>query len=233
MTTETRPEYSAVGKRVTRIEGASKVTGGSIYAADVQVPNMLHCKLVLSPYAHARIVSIDTAKALAIDGVEHVVLAEDFSQAVKDGSNPAVDASNRGAALLAHKQAVFAGEPVAAVLAETPSAAEEGVEAVEVSYEELPSVLDLEAAMEEDSPLARPPLSDIDRTEEEGHVTLDVDTEEAEGKPTNVASHVSFTRGDIEAGFAESDVIVERTWRSASMHQGYIEPHATVADFSP
>ena len=233
MTTETRPEYSSVGKRDTRIEGAGKVTGGAIYAADVQVPDMLHCKLVHSPHAHARIVSIDATKALAIDGVERVIVAEDFGQAVKDGSNPAIDASNRGAALLAHKQAVFTGEPVAAVLAETPSAAEEGVEAVEVTYEVLPHVLDLEAAMEDGSPLARPPVSDIDHSEEEAHVTLDVDTEEAEGKPTNVASHVSFTRGDIEAGFAESDVIVERTWRSASMHQGYIEPHATVADFKP
>ncbi|MEE8336579.1 MAG: xanthine dehydrogenase family protein molybdopterin-binding subunit [Dehalococcoidia bacterium] len=232
MATETRPEYAVVGKRETRIEGASKVTGGTIYAADVQVPHMLHCKLVLSPHAHARIVSIDTAQALAVDGVELVVLAEDFSKAVKDGSNPAIDASNRGAALLAHAQVGFAGEPVAAVLAETPSAAEEGAQAVEVSYEELPAVLDLEAAMEDDSPLARPPLGEVDRSEEEAHVTLEVEAEEAEEKATNIASHVSFTRGDIEAGFAESDVVIERKWRSASMHQGYIEPHATVADYN-
>jgi CO/xanthine dehydrogenase Mo-binding subunit len=232
MATETRPEYNVVGKRETRIEGPGKVTGSTIYAADVQVPNMLHCKLVHSPHPHARIVSIDTSKALAIDGVELVVLAEDFSKAVKDGSNPAIDASNRGAALLAHTQVGFAGEPVAAVLAETPSAAEEGAEAVEVTYEELPAVLDLEAAMEEGSPLARPPLGDVDRSEEEAHVTLDVDTDEAEGKPTNIASHVAFTRGDIEAGFAESDVVIERKWSSAMMHQGYIEPHATVADYN-
>ena len=87
--------------------------------------------------------------------------------------------------------------------------------------------------MRENSPLARPPVSDVDRTEEEGHVTLDVETEEAEGRATNISSHVSFARGDIEQGFAEADVVVERSWRSATMHQGYIEPHATVADFSP
>jgi CO/xanthine dehydrogenase Mo-binding subunit len=232
MATETRPEYNVVGKRETRVEGPGKVTGSAIYAADVQVPNMLHCKLVHSPHPHARIVSIDIAKALAIDGVAQVVLAEDFSKVVKDGSNPAIGASNRGSALLAHGQVGFAGEPVVAVLAETPSAAEEGAEAVEVTYEELPAVLDLEAAMQDDSPLARPPLGDVDRSEEEAHVTLDVDADEAEGKATNIASHVAFTRGDIDAGFTESDVVVERKWRSAPMHQGYIEPHATVADYN-
>ena len=131
MATETRPEYNVVGKRETRVEGPGKVTGSTIYAADVQVPNMLHCKLVHSPHPHARIVSIDIAKALAVDGVTQVVVADDFSKAVKDGSNPAIGASNRGSALLAHGQVGFAGEPVAAVLAETPSAAEEGAEAVE------------------------------------------------------------------------------------------------------
>ena len=232
MATETRPEYKHVGQRETRVEGATKVTGSAIYAADVQVPNMLHCKLVLSPHAHARIVSIDDSKALAVDGVVQVVTADDIGKAVKDGSNPTVDAGNRGEALLAHGRAGFAGEPVAAVLAETISAAEEGAAAVEVVYGKLPAVLELAAAMEEDSPLARPPVIDIDRTEEEGHVTLEVDEEEGEGKPSNISSHVSFTRGDIDEGFASSDVIVERTWHSAKMHQGYIEPHATVADYN-
>jgi CO/xanthine dehydrogenase Mo-binding subunit len=232
MATETRPEYKHVGQRETRVEGATKVTGSAIYAADVQVPNMLHCKLVLSPHAHARIVSIDDSKALAVDGVVQVVTADDIGKAVKDGSNPTIDAGNRGEALLAHGRAGFAGEPVAAVLAETISAAEEGAAAVEVVYGELPAVLELAAAMEEDSPLARPPVIDIDRTEEEGHVTLEVDEEESEGKPSNISSHVSFTRGDIDEGFAASDVIVERTWHSAKMHQGYIEPHATVADYN-
>ena len=231
MTTVERPEHRVVGKREKRIEGPGKVTGATVYTADVQIADMLHCKLVLSPHAHARIVSIDPAAALAIDGVERVILAEDFSQAVTDGSNPAIDASNRGDALLAHAEAVFAGQPVAAVLGESPSAAEEGAEALVVTYEELPAVLDLEDAMRDDSPLARPPVSGIDRTEEEGHVTLDVEAEEAEGKPTNIASHVSYSRGDVEEGFAAADIIVERAWRSATMHQGYIEPHATLAQF--
>ena len=233
MTTTERPDYRAVGKRETRIEGPGKVTGETVYTADVQLDHMLHCKLVGSPHPHARIVAIDASAALAVDGVVQVITAEDFSRAVPDGSNPAIGASNRGDALLAHREVVFAGQPVAAVLAESPSAAEEGADAVAVEYEELTAVLDLEAAMQDDSPLARAPLTDIDRTEEEGHVTLDVETEEAEGKLTNVASHVSYARGDVEQGFAEAEIVVERTWHSATMHQGYIEPHATVADYEP
>ena len=226
------PAYALVGQRITRVEGPGKVTGEAVYAADVQLPNMLHCKLVVSPHAHARIVSIDPSSALEAPGVERVITAADLARAVRDGSNPTVDASNRGDAMLAHGEAVFAGQPVAAVLAESESAAIEGADLVSVEYEQLPVVLDLEAAMQADSPLARSPVSDVDRTEEEGHVTIDVDVEEAEGKPTNISSHVSFSRGDIEQGFADADLVLERTWRSATIHQGYIEPHATVADFS-
>ena len=176
--TESRSEYKTIGQRATRVEGATKVSGSAVYAADVQVPHMLHRKLVLSPHPHARIVSIDAAAALAAPGVERVITAEDMSDAVQDGSNPAIGASNRGDALLAHGEAVFAGQPVAAVLAETVSAAEEGAAALAVEYEELPAVLDIEAAMREDSPLARSPVSDVDRTEEDAHVTIDVEAEE-------------------------------------------------------
>jgi CO/xanthine dehydrogenase Mo-binding subunit len=232
MTSE-RAEHRSVGKRETRIEGPGKVTGLTQYTGDVQLPNMLHCKLVLSPHAHARIGSIDGSAALAIDGVTHVVTAEDLDRGTKDGSNPSIDASNRGDALLAYREAVFAGQPVAAVLAETPWAAEEGAEAVVVSYQELPAVVDVEAAMQPDSPLARAPVTDVDRSEEAAHVTIDVAEEESEGKPTNIASHVSFSRGDVAQGFAEADIVYERTWRSATMHQGYIEPQSNVAAYEP
>ncbi|MEZ4504121.1 MAG: xanthine dehydrogenase family protein molybdopterin-binding subunit [Dehalococcoidia bacterium] len=233
MTTTERPEHTAIGKREKRIEGPGKVTGLTQYTADVSLPNMLHCKLVLSPHPHARIISIEGRDALTVDGVTHVITAEDLARGTKDGSNPAVDASNRGDALLAHREVVFAGQPVAAVLAETPWAAEEGAAAVVVTYEELPAVLDVEAAMQPDSPLARPPVEHVDRSEEAAHVTIDVQEEESEGKPTNIASHVSFSRGDVAQGFAESDVIYERTWRSATMHQGYIEPQSNVASYEP
>ena len=103
--------YTTVGKPITRVEGTHKVTGGSVYAADIQLPGMLHCKLLRSPYAHARIVSIDAAKALALDGVERVITAADLPELKP------YRMSNRAYNLLAGAEAVFHGEPVAAVLA--------------------------------------------------------------------------------------------------------------------
>jgi len=216
--------FTTVGKPITRVEGTHKVTGDSVYAADVQLPGMLHCRLLRSTHAHARITRIDTSKAQALEGVERVVTATEM---------PKVEArrlSNRGYNLLADDEVVFAGQPIAAVLAEDASVAEEAIELIEVEYEPLPVVLDPIAAMAEGSPLARKPVSDIDRSEARGHVTVNVEEKES-GKPSNVASQARFSRGDIEQGFAEADVVVERTWRSAMMHQGYIEPHATVADY--
>jgi CO/xanthine dehydrogenase Mo-binding subunit len=233
MTTTDRPQYRSIGTRAKRVEGPSKVTGTTVYTADVQLPRMLHAKLVLSPHPHARIVKIDTAPTLAVPGVTRVVLAEDLSAATRDGSNPAVNASNRGDALIAHREVVFAGQPVAVVLGESLAAAEEGAAVLAVEYEPLPAVLDVEAAMQPGSPLARPPVHDVDRSEESAHVTIDVKEQDDAGKPGNISSHVSFARGDVAQGFAESEIVYEHTWRSATLHQGYIEPQASVADYQP
>ena len=216
--------YTTVGKPITRVEGTHKVTGGSVYAADIQLPGMLHCKLLRSPYAHARIISIDATKALALDGVERVITAADLPE-----FKP-YRMSNRAYNLLAGEEAVFHGEPVAAVLAHDLSRAEEALELIDVVYEELPAVLDPLDAMRDDAPLARAPVIEIDRSESKGHVTVDVE-EEMSDKASNVVSQTKFSRGDVEQGFADADVIVERTWRTAMMHQGYIEPHATVASY--
>ncbi len=231
MTTIERPRYNAVGEREPRVEGLHKVTGRTVYAADVQLPGMLHARLVLSPHPHARITALDAEAALAHPGVVAVVTADDLARASRDGSNPARGASNRADALFADREAVFAGQPVAAVLGESYADAEEGAELVRVEYEVLPAVLDVEAAMEPDSPLARSPVSDIDHTEEDAHVTIDVRSEEAEGRATNIASHLSFERGDLDEGFSRADFVVEQSYRAALVHQGYIEPHATVASY--
>jgi len=216
--------YATIGKPITRVEGAGKVTGETVYTADVQLRDMLHCRLVRSPHAHAKITKIDTAKALALEGVERVVTAADL---------PSFDPkrmSNRGYNLLADDEATFYGQPVAAVLARDLATAEEALDLVEVTYEPLPAVLDPIAAMAEDAPMARKPVTEIDRSEQRGHVNVEMDEQGSE-KPSNVASQAKFSRGDVAQGFAEADSIVEHTWRSAMMHQGYIEPHATVANY--
>jgi CO/xanthine dehydrogenase Mo-binding subunit len=221
---ETQREYRNVGKPVTRIEGVGKVTGKTVYADDMQLPRMLHAKVLGSPYAHARIKAIHTGKAREHLGVEAVVTAADLPEYKKN-------ASNRRGIIFPDDEVLFHGQPIAAVLASDPHVAEEAVALIEVDYEALPPVVDPIAAMEEGSPLVRSPLTDVDRSEERGHVTAGVEQTEAEGKPTNVASQMNFKRGDIEAGFAEADMVVEHTWRSAVVHQSYIEPHSTVADY--
>jgi CO/xanthine dehydrogenase Mo-binding subunit len=217
--------FSTIGKPITRLEGTHKVTGDSAYAADLQLPGMLHCKLLRSPHAHARIKRIDASKALALEGVVRVATAEDL---------PKPDAKrlgNRANIMLAIDEVTFYGEPVAAVLAEDLSTAEQAIELIEVEYEELPVVLDPIAAMDPASPLARKPVQEIDRSEQRGHAAVEMQ-EHGSGQPSNIASQARFTRGDIEQGFAEADCVIERKWHSAMMHQGYIEPHATVADYN-
>jgi CO/xanthine dehydrogenase Mo-binding subunit len=221
---ETQREYRNVGKPITRIEGVGKVTGKTVYADDMQLPRMLHAKVLGSPYAHARIKAIHTGKAREHPGVEAVVTSADLPQYKKN-------ASNRRGIIFPDDEVLFHGQPIAAVLASDPHVAEEALALIEVDYEELPPVVDPIAAMEEGFPLVRSPLTDVDRSEERGHVTAGVEQKEAEGKPTNIASQMNFKRGDIEAGFAEADVVIEHTWRSAVVHQSYIEPHSTVADY--
>jgi len=221
---EREHEYRNVGKPLKRIDGVGKVTGETIYADDMQLPGMLHAKVLGSPYAHARIVSIDTSKARIHPGVEAVFTAADLPEYKK---NP----SNRRGLIFPDEEVLFHGQPVAAALASDPHVAEEALSLIEVKYEALPPVVDPIAAMDEGSPLVRSPIIDVDRSEERGHLTVEVKQKEAEGKPTNIASQMNFKRGDIEAGFAEADIVIENTWRSAVVHQSYIEPHSTIADY--
>ena len=221
---EMQREYRNVGKPVTRIEGAGKVTGETIYADDMQLPRMLHAKVLGSPYAHARIKSIDGSAARQHPGVEAVFTPADLPEYKKNFSN-------RRGVIFPDEEVLFYGQPVAAVLASDPHVAEEALALIKVEYEALPPVVDPITAMEESSPLVRSPLGDVDRSEERGHVTVGVEQEEAEGKPSNIASQMNFKRGDVEAGFEQADVVVEHTWRSAVVHQSYIEPHSTVADY--
>jgi CO/xanthine dehydrogenase Mo-binding subunit len=212
------PEYRAVGRPTPRVEGVGKVTGRTFYTTDVALPGMLHARLLNSPYAHARIRRVDTARASALEGVEAVVTAADL---------PPLDlkrvASNRAYCLLAAGEVVFAGQPVAAVVARDPATAEEALDLIEVEYEELPAVLDPLEALKDDAPLVR--------TQSRGEATAAGEAEGGEDKATNIASQMRFTRGDPEQGFAEADLVVERTYRTPMVHQGYLEPQATVADY--
>lgn len=229
--TRTREEatlngHRYVGRPAPRIDAAGKVTGATVYADDMKLPRMLHAKVLGSPYAHARIKSIDTLKARQMPGVEAVFTAADLPPYKKSPSN-------RRGIVFPDKEVLFYGQPIAAVLAADPHVAEQALDLITVDYEVLTPVVDPMEAVKEGSPLVREPLQDIDRSEEQGHVAVDLESGDKEGRASNIASETPFKRGDVEAGFAEADVIVENTWRSAMVHQSYIEPHSVIADYSP
>lgn len=218
---------TVLGSRVRRIDSGDKLTGVARFAADLQLPGMLHARLVFSPYARARITGIETRAALGVPGVVAVVTGADLRGLIKAPVN------SRGRDLLADGEVRFYGQPVAAVLAESAAAAEDGRALVEVEYEPQEAVLDPIAAMQPDAPSVWPNGLPGESAEAQMHATIEKTGEEEEPAPKNVASTVHYEGGDLERGFAEADVILERTFRTSVVHQGYLEPHATIASLDP
>lgn len=212
-----------LGSRVRRIDSGEKITGQTQFAADLQLPGMLHARLVLSPFAHAHIRSIDASEALAVPGVVAVATVDDLAGVIK--SPP----SSRARAVLARDEVRFCGQPVAAVLAETEAAAEDALSRVMVDYEELPVVVDPLAALEPDSPPVWPEGLPKDEGEAAAHGAEVGGDDSAPKRSPNVSGTARQDRGDVEAGLREADAIVERTYRVPIVHQGYIEPHASIA----
>ena len=210
MTTTTR----AIGQSVVRGEGPDKVTGKSIYAADVSLPGMLWGKALRSPFPHARIVSIDTEQARAVPGVHAVITGADLPDSL-------VGRRLRDMPVLAKEVVRFVGEKVAAVAAETQEALEEALLLINVEYEELPAVFDAHEAMEPDSPTLHPEMP--------GYEGLP----QPESDINNVFAHITWGQGDVEQGFAEADLVFEHTFSAQLMHQAYIEPHACVVSTEP
>ncbi|MSQ40887.1 MAG: xanthine dehydrogenase family protein molybdopterin-binding subunit [Dehalococcoidia bacterium] len=218
-TTTDRPAWRVVGTRPVRHDGTDKVTGRAKYGADVQMAGLLHGKVLRSPYAHARIKRIDTRKAEAHPGVRAVVTWKDFPP--RPPGTPLVPSEGGYTALiweriLATDKVLYKGHPIAAIAAISSHVAEEALALIEVEYEVLPAVLDGVEAMKEGAPL----LHDAMTTKEMGHDT---------GTHSNVASHEQVVIGDVEKGFREADVVVEREFRTAWVHQGYIEPQNATA----
>ncbi len=209
-----------VGTPAKRVEGREKLTGAARYTEDLRLPGMLHARLVLSPHPHARIVRVPREVALQVPGVAAVVTEADLPGGI----------SSR---MMARDEVRYAGQPVAAVLAETEAAAADGAErlAAAVEYEVLPAVLTPEEAMAPGAPLVNPEEAGEEDEEAAGHAT--VTAGEAAATAPNVASRYHFTRGDVREGFRQAAVVVERTYRTSRLYQAHIEPHATVAAVDP
>jgi CO/xanthine dehydrogenase Mo-binding subunit len=215
-------DYKWVGTRTIRPDGMDKVTGRAAFGADSSLPGMLHARMLRSPHAHARIKSIDTSKAEALPGVKAVITAADFpeipaSEATK-GTAP-VNFRHLSQNLMAREKALYDGHAVAAVAATSIAIAQQALKLIKVDYEVLPHVIDVVEAMKDDAPLLH-----------EDMFTGGV--EPKPDKPSNIAKRVEFSIGDIEAGFKEADVIVERDYTTQPVHQGYIEPHACTVNVS-
>jgi CO/xanthine dehydrogenase Mo-binding subunit len=221
-------ETHAVGQRIRRIDAPPKLTGQERYTGDLRVPGMLIARPVTSPYAHARIRGVDATRALQVPGVVRVLTAADLPVA-RDASGTPIKAP------IAADEAVYAGQFVALVLAETDAAAQDGVAAVDVDYEPLPVVTTLDQALDPDSPHIRETRQQAN-DEEAGMHNADAAVQaEANDElvAANVSSTVRFTRGSLADGFAAADAVVELTVESQTVHQGYLEPQVCLVDIEP
>jgi CO/xanthine dehydrogenase Mo-binding subunit len=202
--------YAQVGTRPIRPDGLDKVTGRARFGADMSAPGQLVGRILRSPHAHARIRAIDVSKAAALQGVKAIVTRDDF----EDRSDGLRDVLVN---IMAREKALYEGHAVAAVAATTAAVARQALKLIKVDYEVLPHVTDVELAMQSDAPVLHDDM-----------FTAGVDP--APSKPSNVAKRSEFGHGDVEKGFAKADVIVERSFKTEATHQGYIEPHACLAN---
>jgi CO/xanthine dehydrogenase Mo-binding subunit len=205
-----------VGAAVPRAEGADKVTGRTLYAADITLPGMLWGKILRSPHPHARIRSIDASKARRAPGVHAVVTGPEIA-------NRYMGKMIRDMPVLCWDVVRFVGDRVAAVAADSLDAAEEALALIEVEYDELPAVFDPLEAMKPGAPLLHENVAVYDGAPKE-RLALDVH---------NGLTRLAWKKGDVERAFREADLILEHSFRIPARHQGYIEPHAGVAAIAP
>jgi len=209
--------FAVVGTRPVRHDGVDKVTGRAAYGADANWPGMLHGVVVRSPHAHARIVSIDTSAAEAMPGVKAVLVGSelpDINATIPLGE-AALDLRDMSYSMMARDKALYHGQAVAAVAATTLDIAREAAATIVVSYEKLTPVMNVDEATAPDAPILHP--------------TMRTKGAPPDAPPSNLASRLEMKRGDVDAGFADADLVIEREFRTPTVHQGYIEPHACIA----
>jgi CO/xanthine dehydrogenase Mo-binding subunit len=201
--------YSSIGQPATRVEGHGKVTGATRYTADVALPGTLWGRALRSPLPHARIVRIDTSQARRVRGVHAILVGADV-RGIRYGRR-LFDVP-----VLAEERVRFAGERVAAVAAEDRDAADEALALIDVEYAELPAVFDPLQALREDAPILHPEVN--------GYIGLPKPLEH----PSNAFVRDTWSKGNIDAGFAQSDLVIENTFTVPRQHQAYLEPHSCV-----
>lgn len=211
-----------VGTRPVRPDGVDKVTGRAKFGADLHLPGMLTGLVLRSPHPHARIRSIDVSEAAALPGVKSIVTRDDFEDQPSEfvpAGEMLINYRDLVRNVMAREKVLYEGHAVAAVAATSRKIAKQALKLIRVDYETLPHVIDPVAAKGEDAPL-------LDET------LFTAGLDDKPDKPSNVAKQVAFSHGDMAKGFADADLVVERTFKTAPVHQAYIEPHACVASVS-
>ena len=212
-------KYKVIGSRPVRPDGVDKVTGRAKYGADITLPGMLYGRVLRSPHAHAKINKIDTSKALALPGVKAVITHKDLPTAEDVALDLGETTSNLKwlcDKVLATEKALFHGHAVAAVAATDPHIAEDALHLIEVDYEVLPAVLSVHDAMDPKTPNIHENMKTVDMLGRFQFGTT------SETQINNVASILDLELGDLEKGFAEADIIIEREFETGTYHQGYI-----------
>jgi xanthine dehydrogenase molybdenum-binding subunit len=225
-------EFKIVGTRPIRHDGPDKVMGRARYAADIHLPGMLRGQILRSPHAHARIRSIDPSRALALPGVKAVVTSADLpevsAEVADQEEGAAVNYGFYSRNVMAREKALYRGHAVAAVAATSLHVAEEALALIDVDYEVLAPVLNALDALKDDAPILHERLltmsSPAMRSGGWGNV--------AGGKQSNLANRFEFRMGDVDQGFKEADLVLEREYYTKPVHQGYIEPHSATAQWN-
>ena len=206
--------HRVIGTGVARSDGPDKVTGRGKYSLDVTIPGTLWAKVLRSPYPHARVVKVDATRALELPGV-HAVLTPDEVAGLRTGKRLLDEP------VLAWDKVLFIGDKVAAVAAEDEDTADQALALIDVEYEELPAVLTSDEARAADAPILHPEFNTYT------NIPAPQET------PSNLFAQTRWEKGEIAKGFAEADVIVERTYTTPRTHQAYLEPHNTVVWIDP
>tara|TARA_B100000029_G_scaffold161215_1_gene157174 strand:- start:18583 stop:20814 length:2232 start_codon:yes stop_codon:yes gene_type:complete len=204
--------YNVVGQLAQRSDGPDKVTGRGVYGLDRTLPDMLWCKFLRSPFAHAKIVNVDTSEAEALEGV-HLVLTGKDVENVRHGRGTYKDEP-----VLCWDTVLYVGDRVAAVLADDPDIAEKALSLIDVQYEELIPVLSAKDAAEPGATILHPEFNQYLGVQDPPDVA------------TNVLVNLQRDRGDVSAGFAEADIVLEHTYTTPHQHQAYLEPHSCLVD---
>ena len=211
-------KHQVIGKSHHRVDGVVKATGKAVYAMDLELPGMLHAKVLRSPYPHARLLRIDAGKAAALPGVAAVLTRETL-----DGMNPYFGSAYKDQTIVALDKVRYDGDPVAAVAADDEATADEALALIETEYDELPAVTDVADAIAADAPLVHEQVADAD--ELHGHAYRVPE----EFRGTNVCYAYNYSRGDVDKGFAEADEVFEDVFTFPQVQHYPLEPHITIA----